>query len=157
LHFKDESGITNYQSITVTVTNLTATGLKSYSNGAVYAKTTGHSIVITGSIFTSNYGQAGPADISLEDIPAFTLSSTTITGFSVSSTAYTQSITIGLSTSSTTTPIFSSLTLQCNDDSDYDATTYKAIVDSGSSALTYSAPIKLTSSSLTTTSCTFKN
>ena len=173
MYFSDASGVTSFQAIGVAITNLTTTGLKSYDGSAVYIKGTGFGK----SFYSKNFAKLNnfyrnytdkfylqlkcwksrTSGYDIETYRSLAITSTTFKGFSVDSTSYTQSIELKMSSSSLATPTFSSVTIQCNEDSDYDAATYKAIVDSNSATLTSSSPIKLTSSTLNTESCTFKN
>lgn len=103
--FNNIDSNTEYNNMTVTVSNSKFSYLTSFTKGAFYLSSgLGITLQIKNSTFDSNYGYNGPADIYLTDITSLSISNSTFNNFTVYSSSYGQSMHMVVSSSSSVTP-----------------------------------------------------
>jgi predicted outer membrane repeat protein len=147
--------VDNFHEISLTVTGLSATGIRSYEGAAVLVNLESFDIKFTDWTFEGNYGIAGPADFMIEEFKGLVIEDSIIKGFETT-TGYTQSMEFSMKGVFTYIPIMRNVTFQCNEDSVFSDIDYRSLVSSGST-LTSKRPIYLNNAILKTESSTLKN
>jgi hypothetical protein len=154
-YFTMDMGGTSHTIIT-TLNNVTIKNCNSYLESAVYFRQGDHQVTITNSVFESNTAVQGSADMYVETASSLQVQHTQFLYPSTVRSASASSIFIMMIPPYSFLPVFTNITLMCEDDSAYDNATYIGLLADTSTFHTYS-PILINPGQLKTVSSTFKN
>ena len=154
IYIAGASGVTNFQSTTLNLNQITVKNGNSFQYGMLTVETGLYNVAISNSNFESNSGYNGEADMRVLQASSFTVTSTTFSLFSSTNSAQGSSTTVITPSSVDFTLLFTSVTLQCSD-AQYTDTLYKTYLSQASAVLTKASPIFISSGKLQTTSCEF--